>query len=161
MQFKVKMVSTDDDRATDIVVEGDKEEIERFWKVGLHACAHVMVGPCETRQWSYVTRQGPGLCASHAHTSPTSSSVQNQGWSHPRLRMPPACMHPYAAGCQENSQRCEGRFICPPQLRAPLMIGDGMSAGCWLQVDSRGLCASMRVDQQPCTTCCLAGAGAG
>ena len=35
VQFKVKMVSTDDDRATDIVVEGDKEEIERFWKVRL------------------------------------------------------------------------------------------------------------------------------
>lgn len=31
-QFKVKMVSADDDRTTDIVVEGDKEEIERFWK---------------------------------------------------------------------------------------------------------------------------------
>ncbi|GIL74849.1 hypothetical protein Vretifemale_4714 [Volvox reticuliferus] len=31
-QFKVKMVTSDDEKTTDIVVEGDKEEIERFWK---------------------------------------------------------------------------------------------------------------------------------
>ncbi|GLC49810.1 hypothetical protein PLESTB_000311100 [Pleodorina starrii] len=31
-QFKVKMVTADDEKTTDIVVEGDKEEIERFWK---------------------------------------------------------------------------------------------------------------------------------
>ncbi|EFJ48049.1 hypothetical protein VOLCADRAFT_109778 [Volvox carteri f. nagariensis] len=31
-QFKVKMVTADDEKTTDIIVEGDKEEIERFWK---------------------------------------------------------------------------------------------------------------------------------
>lgn len=34
VQFKVKMVTADDDSVTDIVVEGDKEEIERLAKVG-------------------------------------------------------------------------------------------------------------------------------
>lgn len=29
-EFKVKMVTADDDSVTDIVVEGDEEEIERF-----------------------------------------------------------------------------------------------------------------------------------
>lgn len=32
MQFRVKMVTADDDSVTDIVVEGDKEEIERLSK---------------------------------------------------------------------------------------------------------------------------------
>lgn len=31
-EFRVKMVSSDDEQTTDIVVEGDDEEIERFWK---------------------------------------------------------------------------------------------------------------------------------
>ncbi|KXZ52431.1 hypothetical protein GPECTOR_9g475 [Gonium pectorale] len=31
-QFKVKMLTSDDEKTTDITVEGDKEEIERFWK---------------------------------------------------------------------------------------------------------------------------------
>ncbi|PNW71628.1 hypothetical protein CHLRE_16g662150v5 [Chlamydomonas reinhardtii] len=31
-QFRVKMVTATDDQTTDIIVEGDKEEIERFWK---------------------------------------------------------------------------------------------------------------------------------
>lgn len=34
LQFRVKMVTADDDSVTDIVVEGDKEEIERMSKVG-------------------------------------------------------------------------------------------------------------------------------
>lgn len=33
MQFAVKMVTDDGDMTTDIVVEGDVEEIERFCKV--------------------------------------------------------------------------------------------------------------------------------
>lgn len=31
-QFKVKMVTSDDDSVTDIIVEGDEEEIDRFRK---------------------------------------------------------------------------------------------------------------------------------
>ena len=31
-QFKIKMVTSDDDSVTDIVVEGDEEEIDRFRK---------------------------------------------------------------------------------------------------------------------------------
>ncbi len=30
------MVTADDEKTTDITVEGDKEEIERFWKVRRH-----------------------------------------------------------------------------------------------------------------------------
>lgn len=37
-QFRVKMVTATDDQTTDIIVEGDKEEIERFWKVQEKAC---------------------------------------------------------------------------------------------------------------------------
>jgi hypothetical protein len=37
-QFKVKMVTADDEKTTDITVEGDKEEIERFWKVRSKGC---------------------------------------------------------------------------------------------------------------------------
>jgi len=33
LQFRVKMTTADDEKTTDIVVEGDKEEIERFCKV--------------------------------------------------------------------------------------------------------------------------------
>ena len=33
VQFRVKMTTADDEKTTDIVVEGDKEEIERFCKV--------------------------------------------------------------------------------------------------------------------------------
>ena len=32
-QFRVKMTTSDDEMTTDIVAEGDKEEIERFCKV--------------------------------------------------------------------------------------------------------------------------------
>lgn len=43
-QFKVKMVTADDEKTTDITVEGDKEEIERFWKeLGLVEKGKVLV----------------------------------------------------------------------------------------------------------------------
>ncbi|PSC68181.1 CPLD51 required for cyt b6 assembly [Micractinium conductrix] len=43
-QFKVKMVTSDDEQTTDIVVEGDDEEIERFWKeMGLMEKGKVLV----------------------------------------------------------------------------------------------------------------------
>ncbi|KAG2489011.1 hypothetical protein HYH03_012450 [Edaphochlamys debaryana] len=43
-EFKVKMVTSDDEKTTDIVVEGDKEEIERFWKeLGLVEKGKVLV----------------------------------------------------------------------------------------------------------------------
>ncbi len=32
------MVTADDEKTTDITVEGDKEEIERFWKVRSKGC---------------------------------------------------------------------------------------------------------------------------
>lgn len=40
VQIKVKMVTADDEQTTDIIVEGDKEEIERFWKVGMRVETH-------------------------------------------------------------------------------------------------------------------------
>jgi hypothetical protein len=43
-EFRVKMVTSDDERTTDIVVEGDDEEIERFWKeLGLTEKGKVLV----------------------------------------------------------------------------------------------------------------------
>ncbi|KAI7838653.1 hypothetical protein COHA_007579 [Chlorella ohadii] len=42
--FKVKMVTSDDEQTTDITVEGDDEEIERFWKeLGLMEKGKVLV----------------------------------------------------------------------------------------------------------------------
>lgn len=41
LQVKVKMVTADDEKTTDIVIEGDPEEIDRFRKVWLAAgCLH-------------------------------------------------------------------------------------------------------------------------
>lgn len=43
-EFKVKMVTSDDEQTTDIVVQGDDEEIERFWKeLGLTEKGKVLV----------------------------------------------------------------------------------------------------------------------
>ncbi|EFN50526.1 hypothetical protein CHLNCDRAFT_33426, partial [Chlorella variabilis] len=43
-EFRVKMVTSDDEQTTDIVVEGDDEEIERFWKeLGLMEKGKVLV----------------------------------------------------------------------------------------------------------------------
>ncbi|KAL4422257.1 hypothetical protein ABPG75_008454 [Micractinium tetrahymenae] len=43
-EFKVKMVTSDDEQTTDIVVQGDDEEIERFWKeLGLMEKGKVLV----------------------------------------------------------------------------------------------------------------------
>ncbi|KAI3424720.1 hypothetical protein D9Q98_008109 [Chlorella vulgaris] len=43
-EFRVKMVTSDDEMTTDIVVEGDDEEIERFWKeLGLVEKGKVLV----------------------------------------------------------------------------------------------------------------------
>lgn len=41
-QFKVKMVTSDDDMTTDIVVEGDQEEITRMSKVRSKCVLHVI-----------------------------------------------------------------------------------------------------------------------
>lgn len=47
------MVTADDEQTTDIIVEGDKEEIERFWKVRAGRCPlpSARLTACRRRGW--------------------------------------------------------------------------------------------------------------
>lgn len=129
VQFKVKMVTADDDSVTDIVVEGDKEEIERLSKVG--ACGGQVLEAVQTvgqGSLGHSSKVGPAADISFKARPAASARILAGGALLCRIAEVLRCCK--QAGCQQAAWCCTQtvtvvcQTVCTASLIAAVTLAE-------------------------------------